>query len=320
MTRDDNNENNSTTAVADNSGSAPPPHTPDFDSIRQLSPYGAEYWSARDLAPLLGYDKWQNFEVAINRAKTSCEQVGQIVGDHFTGASKMVTLGSGAKRTVKDFILSRLACYLAAQNGDPRKPEIAAAQNYFALATRKTELAELKEAQDERLYLREQIGESNKSLNEAARSAGVLPQSFGTFHDAGYRGLYGGLGIDEVKDRKGIPAKEDLLDRMGQAELAANFFRITQTNEKLRKEEIIGQANAIKAHRQVGQKVRKAIEDIGGDMPETLPAEPSIKPLLDEKKKKRKKAIPPPGQVAFPMEDTTAPIIGTGSEPNGGEE
>ncbi|MEI6044987.1 MAG: hypothetical protein WCS37_11600, partial [Chloroflexota bacterium] len=131
---------------------------------------------------------------------------------------------------------------------------------------------------------------------------------------------YGGLGIDEVKDRKGIPAKEDLLDRMGQAELAANFFRITQTNEKLRKEEIIGQANAIKAHRQVGQKVRKAIEDIGGDMPETIPAEPSIKPLLDEKKKKRKKAIPPPGQVAFPMEDTTAPIIGTGSEPNGGEE
>ncbi|MEI6043949.1 MAG: DNA damage-inducible protein D [Chloroflexota bacterium] len=311
MTIDDDNSttNNDSSDTGDNT-------PPDFDSVKQVSPYGAEYWSARDLSKLLGYTDWRNFEVAIKRASTSCEQVGQNVADHFVGATKPIKGGKGSVQNVKDFILSRLACYLVAQNGDPRKPEIAAAQNYFALATRKTELAELKEAQDERLYLREQVGESNKSLNEAARSAGVLPQSFGIFHDAGYRGLYGGLGVNEVKAQKGIPPKEDLLDRMGQAELAANYFRITQTQEKLRDEGIIGQTKAINTHREVGRKVRKAIEDIGGKMPETLPAEPSIKPLLEEKKKKRKKAIPPLGQVAFPMEETTTTDIG-GAEPKG---
>jgi DNA-damage-inducible protein D len=333
MTTDDNsNDNNNgdnstaTEPATDNSGdsdNAPPPqaYTPDFDSIRQLSSYGAEYWSARDLAPLLGYSRWENFDVAIKRAKTSCEQVGQVVEDHFREATKMIATGKGAQRTVKDYILSRLACYLAAQNGDPRKPEIAAAQNYFAIATRKTELAELKQAQDERLYLREQVGEGNKSLNEAARSAGVLPQSFGTFHDAGYRGLYGGRGVDEIKTQKDIPAKEDLLDRMGQEELGANLFRITQTNAKLRDEGIVGQTKAINTHREVGKEVRDAIKRIGGKMPETLPAEPSIKPLLDEKKKKKKKAIPLQGQVAFPMEETivTANTGAAESEPKIGE-
>lgn len=262
---------------------------PDFDSIKQLSPYNMEYWSARDLAPLLGYRNWQNFEVAIKRAKTSCEQVGQVVQDHFIDASKMIKLGKGAEREVKDYVLSRLACYLIAQNGDPRKPEIAAAQNYFAISTRKTELAELREAQEDRLYLREQVSDGNKGLSDAARSAGVLSQNFGVFQDAGYKGLYGGLGVEDIRAKKKIGHKEDILDRMGRAELGANLFRITQTEEKLRDENIIGQSNAIKTHHEVGQEVRKAIKRIGGKMPEELPAEPSIRSLLEEKKRRRKK-------------------------------
>ncbi len=263
--------------------------SPDFESIKNVSPYGAEYWSARDLSKLLGYTEWRNFEVAIRRARTSCQQVGDTPDDHFVGVNKMVKLGSGAQREVKDYVLSRLACYLIAQNGDPRKPEIAAAQAYFATATREYELDQLRSEQEERLKLRERVSENNKALAEAAHRAGVLSPNFGVFQDAGYKGLYGGLGVDDVKAKKGIGFKEDVLDRMGQAELAANYFRITQTEEKLRNERIIGQTKAIETHHEVGRKVRKAIEDIGGRMPEELPTEPSIKPLLDDKKRKRKK-------------------------------
>lgn len=276
--------------------------SPDFESIKNISPYGQEYWSARDLAPLLGYTNWQNFEVAIRRGKTACEQVGQVIENHFTGASKMVTVGSGAQREVKDYILSRFACYLIAQNGDPRKPEIAAAQAYFATATREHELDQLRAAQDERLELREQVSENNKALAEAARRAGVLSPNFGRFNDAGYHGLYAGLGVEDLKAKKGIGIKEDLLDRMGRAELAANQFRITQTEEKLRNERIIGQTKAIETHREVGRKVRKAIEDIGGQMPEELPAEPTIKPLLEREKRKKKKLAPGQGQAAMPLD------------------
>ncbi len=155
--------------------------SPDFESIKQISPYQAEYWSARDLAPLLGYNKWQNFEVAIQRAMTSCKQVGQTVADHFTDASKMVRLGSDAEREVRDYLLSRFACYLIAQNGDPRKKEIAEAQAYFAISTRKQELAQLLENQEERLRLRERVTENNKALAQAASQAGVLSQNFGVF-------------------------------------------------------------------------------------------------------------------------------------------
>jgi DNA-damage-inducible protein D len=280
--------------------------TPDFDSIRQVSVYGAEYWSARDLAPLLGYDKWERFDGAIKRAMTACHQVGQVVENHFPSAGKMVTLGSGSQREVKDYFLSRFACYVVAQNGDPRKPEIAAAQAYFATATREYEIQQLEAEQDKRLQLREQISENNKALADAARRAGVLSPNFGVFQEAGYQGLYGGLGVVDLKERKGISPKEDLLDRMGRQELAANDFRITQTEAKLRKEQIIGQTNAIKAHRQVGETVRKAIEEIGGTMPEELPAEPSIKPLLEQKKRKKKKALPQQGQAAFPLEEEAA--------------
>jgi DNA-damage-inducible protein D len=266
--------------------------SPDFDSIKQISPYGAEYWSARDLAPLLGYSKWQNFEVAIERAMVACEQVGQIVTDHFIEVSKMVDVGKGAQRAAKDYLLSRFACYSIAQNGDPRKKEIAAAQAYFIISTRENELAHLLVEQEERLQLRERVSENNKKLAEAASEAGVLPRNFGVFQNAGYKGMYSGLGVADIKERKQIDQREDLLDRMGRAELAANDFRITQTEERLRKEASVGQAKAIETHHEVGKRVRKAIEEIGGTMPEDLAPEPSLKPLMDAKRRKRKKLLP----------------------------
>jgi DNA-damage-inducible protein D len=269
----------------------PTPTVPDFESIRQISPYDTEYWSARELAPLLGYNKWQNFEVAVRRAVTACEQVGQIVGDHFTPDSKMVGIGSGAQRQVKDYSLSRFACYLIAQNGDPRKPEIAAAQAYFAVSTRKHEVQQLYEEEVKRVQLRERVSENNLKLAEAAHRAGVLSRSFGEFQNAGYEGLYGGLDVEGIKARKGLGKGEEVLDRMGRAELAANDFRITQTEERLRKERVIGQTAAINTHNEVGRKVRAAIEDIGGTMPENLPPEPSIKPLLQQRKRAKKQAL-----------------------------
>ena len=209
---------------------------PDFESIKRISPYDVEYWSARELAPLLGYSKWERFEVAIKRAMLACERAEQVVDDHFPASSKKVFLGSGAERETKDYDLTRFACYLIAQNGDPRKPEIAFAQTYFAISTRQNELNQLLQEQEERLKLRERVSENNKALASAAYASGVLSRSFGTFQNAGYKGLYGGLDVANIKERKGISQREDVLDRMGRAELAANDFRITQTEERLRKE------------------------------------------------------------------------------------
>ncbi len=211
------------------------------------------------------------------------------MSDHFIDASKTIRTGKGAKREVKDYSLSRFACYLIAQNGDPRKPEIAAAQAYFAVSTRQHEIHQLYDEQQKRLQLRERVSENNLKLEEAAHQAGVLSRSFGEFHNAGYRGLYGGLSAQDIKARKRLDQREDILDHMGRAELAANDFRITQTEERLRKERVIGQAAAISTHNEVGRKVRSAIEDIGGTMPEELPSEPSIKPLLQQRKRARKK-------------------------------
>ena len=263
--------------------------SPDFESIKRTNPYQAEYWSARDLSPLLGYSNWQNFEVALKRGKTACEQVGQVVSDHFIDSNKMIRTGKGAQREVKDYYLSRFACYLIAQNGDPRKAQIAAAQAYFAVSTRQHELHQLYDEQQKRLQLRERVSENNRKLAEAAHQAGVLSRSFGEFQNAGYQGLYGGLDVEGIKARKSLGKGEEVLDHMGRAELAANDFRITQTEEKLRREQIIGQARAIATHHEVGQKVREAIQEIGGAMPEDLPPEPSIKPLLAEHRRHRRK-------------------------------
>lgn len=248
-----------------------------FESLKQVNDHDAEYWSARDLQPLLGYSQWRRFEDAIKRAQTSCEQSGNDPAYHFAGAGKMIGLGKGGQRAVEDYQLSRFACYLIAQNGDPRKPEIAQAQKYFAIQTRRQELSEQLAADVERLELRKQTSEEFKALSGAAQQAGVQSRMFGIFHDAGYKGLYGGLGNEQIKTRKGVPAKEQLMDRMNATELAANQFRMTQARDKLAREGIRDQQQAIRAHEQVGQEVRAAIERIGGEHPESIPAAEPIK-------------------------------------------
>lgn len=248
-----------------------------FEDLKQVNDHGAEYWSARELQPLLGYSQWRRFEDALKRAQLSCEQSGNDPSYHFAGAGKMVELGSGSQRAVEDYQLSRFACYLIAQNGDPRKPEIAQAQKYFAIQTRRQELSEQLAADRERLELRKQTSEEFKALSGAAQQAGVQNRMFGIFHDAGYKGLYGGLGNDQIKARKGVPAKEQLMDRMNATELAANQFRMTQTRDKLAREGIRDQQQAIRAHEQVGKEVRAAIERIGGERPENIPAAEHIK-------------------------------------------
>jgi DNA-damage-inducible protein D len=259
-----------------------------FENLKLSNEHGAEYWSARDLQLLLGYSQWRRFEDAVRRAITSCEQSGNNPQNHFASAGKMVGLGSGSAREVDDYHLSRFACYLIAQNGDPRKPEIAHAQKYFAVQARKQELSEQLAADQERLELRKQTSEEFKALSGAARQAGVQDKMFGVFHDAGYRGLYGGLGGEAIKAKKSIPAKDQLLDRMNATELAANQFRMTQTRDKLARDGIDNQQQAIKAHEQVGKEVRAAIERIGGTLPEQIPPAEHIK----EVEKRIKKAVP----------------------------
>ena len=245
-----------------------------FESLKQANEHGAEYWSARDLQPLLGYTQWRRFEQAIDRAKVSCETSGNNPVHHFAGAGKMIEVGKGGQREVEDYQLSRFACYLIAQNGDPRKPEIAHAQKYFAVQARRQELSDQAAADLERLELRKQTAEEFKALSGAAQDAGVQSKMFGVFHDAGYKGLYGGLGRDAIKQRKAISDKDNLLDRMNATELAANQFRMTQTRDKLARERVRDQSQAIRTHEHVGKEVRDAIKRIGGTLPENIaPAE-----------------------------------------------
>lgn len=259
-----------------------------FESLKKVNQHGIEYWSARELQSLLGYSQWKGFENAIQRAIESCKQSGNNPKNHFSGAGKMVGIGSNTERAIEDFHLSRFACYLIAQNGDPRKPEIAHAQKYFAIQTRKQELTEALAADRERLALRQQASEEFKALSGAAREAGVQNKMFGVFHDAGYKGLYGGLRADAIKAKKGISPKEQLMDRMGSTELAANQFRMTQTREKLKKEKINNQRDAIQTHEDVGKEVRRAIAKIGGTPPEDIQAE---EPIQNVKKRLKKAEV-----------------------------
>jgi DNA-damage-inducible protein D len=262
--------------------------TGSFEALRQTNEHGAEFWSARDLQTLLGYSQWRRFEDSIKRAMESCEQSGNPRDYHFAGAGKMIEVGKGAIREVEDYHLSRFACYLIAQNGDPRKPEIASAQKYFAIQTRRQELSDQFAADRERLELRKQASEEFKNLSGAAQYAGVRSRMFGVFHDAGYKGLYGGLGRDAIKATKGVPEKDNLMDRMNATELAANQFRMTQTRDKLARENIRSETLAIDAHAKVGNEVRAAIRRIGGDLPETIPAAEHIKTV----EKRLKEATP----------------------------
>lgn len=255
----------------------PVPSKLSFESFKKLNQHGIEYWSARDLQSCLGYSHWRDFNNAISRAIESCRLSGNSPQNHFVGARKMVSIGSQTHRELEDYHLSRFACYLIAQNGDPRKPEIAYAQKYFALQTRRQEISDQMAADIERLEMRNQVKEEFKALSGAAKDAGVQNSKFGMFHDAGYKGLYGGLGADAIKARKGISPKEQLMDRMDTMELAANQFRMTQTRDKLKRENIKNQRDAMEAHEMVGKKVRTAIEDIGGTLPENIPPAESIK-------------------------------------------
>jgi DNA-damage-inducible protein D len=242
-----------------------------FEDLKKINEYGAEYWSARELQPLLGYSQWRRFEDALKRAITSCKQSGNNPDHHFAGAGKPIAGGKGAVQVVDDYHLSRFACYLIAQNGDPRKPEIAAAQKYFAIQARRQEMSDALAADLERLEIRKQASEEFKALSGVARVAGVQDKMFGVFHDAGYKGLYGGLGNEAIKKRKNIPKKDQLMDRMDTTELAANQFRMTQTRDKLARTPMKDQQQAIRTHEVVGMEVRAAIKRIGGVMPENIP-------------------------------------------------
>lgn len=246
-----------------------------FDSIKHRNEYGQEYWSARELMPVLEYRQWRQFSDAIARAKTACAISGNDVQDHFAEVRKMIVAGKGAQRSIQDYHLSRYACYLIAMNGDPRKKAIALAQAYFAVKTRQQELAvtygQLTEDQ-KRMAIRAELRRHNRSLADAASEAGVeTPQDYAVFQNAGYKGLYGGLTAQGIARRKGLAKNEPILDHMGSTELAANLFRATQTDEKLRRDRVQGKEAANQTHYTVGRKVRQTIEELGSTMPEDLP-------------------------------------------------
>ena len=248
------------------------PHK-DFESSKKIDENGVEYWIARELMVLLGYTEWRNFEEVIARAARAAIESGQAVDNHFVESNKMVKIGLNTVREVRDWKLDRYACYLVAQNGDSSKPEIAMAQTYFATQTRKQELSGQLPADERRLFFRDEIKKENKKLAGTAKSAGVT--QFGLFNDAGYRGLYE-LSLKDLERVKGVE-KGEFLDKISSTELAANWFRITQTEEKLKKDNVQGQKDASNTHFTVGSKVRQTIKDIGGVMPERLPIEKHIR-------------------------------------------
>lgn len=250
-----------------------------FESIRHEED-GIEYWLARELGPMLGYSRWQRFEPVVQKAQTACETSGQAVVDHFTRIGKMITLGKGGQRDVEDWRLSRYACYLIVQNGDPEKPVIAAGQTYFAVQTERARLADLADDPlagltevQRRLLAREQLAHHNRELAQVARDAGVVEsRDFAIFQDHGYRGLYNGETASDIAHRKGLKRGERILDWMGSEELAANLFRATQTEAKLRREPGIGKSAANQVHHEMGAIVRRVIiEEMGGTPPEELP-------------------------------------------------
>lgn len=262
-----------------------------FEDIKQYDDNEIEFWSARDLQKVLEYSEWRNFEKVIEKAKEASRNSGNIENSHFVDINKIVHLGVG-DRDIQDIALSRYACYLIVQNSDPRKEVVALGQTYFAVKTRQQELSEEFErfTEDEkRLGIRNEIKEHNKSLAEAANMAGVkTTQDYAIFQNYGYKGLYGGLTAKDIHKRKGLKKAQQILDHMGSTELAANLFRATQTDEKLRRDKIKGKTKANTIHYEVGKKVRDTIKELGGTMPENLPTpEKSIKSIEKEINKKK---------------------------------
>lgn len=264
-----------------------------FESIKHVNEYSNEFWYARELQSILEYTEWRNFQKLIEKAQTACENSDMAVDECFVEVNKTSPMPNGGVKLIDDYILSRYACYLIVMNGDPRKEVIAVGQTYFAVKARQQELIdhydELSEDQ-KRLAIRKEMKAHNKSLAEAAQKAGVIKSyDFAIFQNYGYQGLYGGLGAKEIHARKGLKENEQILDHMGSTELAANLFRATQTDEKLRRENIRGKEKANQTHYEVGRKVRQTIAELGGTMPEDLPTpEKSIKQIESEQKRRIK--------------------------------
>ena len=261
-----------------------------FESIKHYTDDGQEFWYARDLQRVLEYTEWRNFSTVIEKAKIACQNSGQVVEECFVDVNKTSPMPRGGVKRLDDIMLSRYACYLIVQNGDPRKEIIALGQTYFAVKTRQQELVEDYEQLSEdqkRLAIRNEMKRHNSALADAAHDAGVIePIDYAIFQNYGYMGLYNGLKAADIRQRKGLKKGQDILDHMGSTELAANLFRATQTEEKLRRDKVRGKRAANQTHYAVGQKVRKTIEELGGTMPEDLPTpEKSVKQIESEQKK-----------------------------------
>lgn len=268
-----------------------------FEQIKQTDENGNEFWMARTLSKELDYTDFRNFLSVIEKAKEACLNSGQLVEDHLVEANEMVSIGSGAERLMPSYKLSRYACYLIVQNADPSKEIVALGQTYFAVQTRLQEIRQMDEynrlsTEDEkRLFLRNEMAKHNTQLAAAAKDAGVIePLDYAIFQNHGYMGLYGGLDAKAIHKHKGLKKSQQILDHMGSTELAANLFRATQTEEKLRRENIKGKIKANKTHFEVGQKVRKTIQELGGTMPEDLPPADSVKKLAKSKNKELKQS------------------------------
>jgi DNA-damage-inducible protein D len=266
-----------------------------FEQIRKVDEHGIEYWSARDMAKILEYSEYRHFIPVVEKARIACQNSGHPIENHFEDILEMVSIGSGTERSLASVKLSRYACYLIVQNADPSKEVVANGQTYFAVQTRIAEIrqmeeyARLKTEDEKRLFLRNELTRHNIQLADAAKNAGVIePIDYAVFQNHGYKGLYGGLDAKDIHAKKGLKKSQKILDHMGSTELAANLFRATQTEEKLRRENIKGKSNANKTHYDVGAKVRKTIKELGGTMPEELPVAESIKTIGPKEQKRLK--------------------------------